>query len=689
MPIFPILATRWGSRPRSPFALVLLGFLLLGCRDQTTAPAAVAAITITSSHSELLVGDTHDYVAVALSAAGAALPDRVITWRSDNTTVATITPDGRLTAIGAGTAGLEATSGGRSVRIAIRVTAINPVPVLQALQPATVPATHSSTYELVVHGSGFTPQSVIRWNGVPRLTAFVSATELRMTASSNEADVPGALAITVHTPAPGGGTSAPIQLGIEQPVPIIATLQPSRIVTGWALPLSVTVSGRGFTAASTLYVDGVARPIDTVTPTSLAFRLASDELASPRTIDVRVLNRTPGGGTATSVFSVEAVPVASLQIELPYDVAWTWTGLGLPLKGVARSATNAVLTDRLVTWRIASPAIASLTPTGSDGVFLSGINPGTTSVSATVDQLTTHGVVTVYPRPQFDVLFSGGTLGNRFIARWNTIGTDVPVRLPLGMEAMHPAPSPDGTHIAFVGLRDAQHTELYVARADGSEIRRLTNDLFSDLYPVWSPDGSRIVFNSTRNGGLNIFSIRPDGTELVQLTWANPTEPLPGSGHAAAKPSWSPDGRRLVYSVALSGRSTLWIMDANGSEKRRLTSPVNADDFEPSWSPDGRTIVFRRVGRQPITTTLMRIDAVTGAEVHSTWYASVPQSESPQYSSDGTWLMMSGAAELNPPALFAVPAQAPQQGVRLVLPSFFGGGVRDARWIRRPSAITR
>ena len=143
--------------------------------------------------------------------------------------------------------------------------------------------------------------------------------------------------------------------------------------------------------------------------------------------------------------------------------------------------------------------------------------------------------------------------------------------------------------IAFVSARDG-NWQIYVMDADGKNQRRLTNNVWEDWFPSWSPDGERIVFNSRRDGNFRndfgitdeIYVMDADGSNQQRLT-----ENL----FDDRDPSWSPDGERIVFSSRGHGPDEIYVMDADGSNQRRLTENL-FDDRDPSWSPDGEWIAF-------------------------------------------------------------------------------------------------
>jgi Tol biopolymer transport system component len=89
------------------------------------------------------------------------------------------------------------------------------------------------------------------------------------------------------------------------------------------------------------------------------------------------------------------------------------------------------------------------------------------------------------------------------------------------------------------------------------------------------------------SGHSNVYTINPDGTGRRQLTHV-------GAAQAAGAPDWSADGAKIVYESNQTGDYRIWVMKADGSGKRRLTSDPGFADLEPAWSPNGKRILFSR-----------------------------------------------------------------------------------------------
>jgi len=182
-------------------------------------------------------------------------------------------------------------------------------------------------------------------------------------------------------------------------------------------------------------------------------------------------------------------------------------------------------------------------------------------------------------------------------------GSDI-VRLTDGVNDSWASWSPDGTKILFSSTRydpsieqclpgfPHEHgcpTDIYVMDAEGSNVVRLTDDPASEYQPVWSPDGRRIAFaRSLGDPQLShpvIFTMAPDGTEVRQISSAD--------GGSDFWPSWSPDGTQIVFAAIRRENWGIWVVDADGSNENQIFGGVGTGYVNnPVWSPDGSLIAF-------------------------------------------------------------------------------------------------
>lgn len=122
--------------------------------------------------------------------------------------------------------------------------------------------------------------------------------------------------------------------------------------------------------------------------------------------------------------------------------------------------------------------------------------------------------------------------------------------------------------------------------SNGDNQTNLTNNPATDANVSWSPDGTKLVFTSWRDGENvdEIYVMNPDGSNQRRLTY----NAVPGGD---GYPAWSPDGSRIAFTSHRDRWTEIYVMNADGSNQRRLTRLV-AGAYFSSWSPDGSQIAF-------------------------------------------------------------------------------------------------
>jgi Tol biopolymer transport system component len=153
-----------------------------------------------------------------------------------------------------------------------------------------------------------------------------------------------------------------------------------------------------------------------------------------------------------------------------------------------------------------------------------------------------------------------------------------------GRDDFSPAWSPNGKLIAYrINPSRGDEGDVMVVAARGGTPRNLTKSPgVADWSPAWSPDGRSIAFFSTRAGGRDLWLMQSDGSRKRRLT---------RDGSLNEYPTWSPDGRTIAFQSAREGEFEIHAIASDGRRRRNLSRHPARDQWA-AWSPDGRWIAF-------------------------------------------------------------------------------------------------
>jgi Tol biopolymer transport system component len=186
------------------------------------------------------------------------------------------------------------------------------------------------------------------------------------------------------------------------------------------------------------------------------------------------------------------------------------------------------------------------------------------------------------------IVFSSNRDGNYELYKMNNDGSaqERITSLPASDE-WTPDWSPDHNKIAYVisPIENALVSEIHIMNADGTGDTTITSNTSGDSRPIWSPDGSKILFYSKRDGHYEIYVMNADGSDQTRLTYTSTN---------AVYGQWSPNGMKIVYNDVTISTMTgqIHVMNSDGSNDTVLTNSSGINE-DPCWSTDGKSIVFQ------------------------------------------------------------------------------------------------
>ena len=334
------------------------------------------------------------------------------------------------------------------------------------------------------------------------------------------------------------------------------------------------------------------------------------------TVTAKVGDKT-GRGTLVVEAPAPVVPVAAVDVRPRVVVTYVATQAPLAVTVVGEDGT--VLSGRTVSWTVADESVATV---GADGVVV-GRREGETLVTATVEGKSATVAVSFKTASSYHLVFDRESPA----FYWMDMRTgEAQKHLEHGgtIRSRDASPSPTRSGFAYVyDFGPGTSPQIAIQNWSGTTYRFLTGG----DQPAWSPGGGRIAFRRSHEGRTDVWTIDADGvTEAVNLTADLP------EGVSSERPAWSPNGDRIVFSAGNArGGAELWVMNADGTGKRRLTSGPDRDT-EPSWIDD--RIVFTR--RTAVGTSELYSMFVNGALAQR--LTANGGAQMPAWSPDGRWI---------------------------------------------------
>jgi O-glycosyl hydrolase len=249
----------------------------------------------------------------------------------------------------------------------------NPQPSLTSLAPPSAIA-GAAAQTLMLNGTNFLASSTVTYNGVGHAATLVSSTQLTITLSAADQATAGNYAVVVTNPGPGGGSTAPLNFAVDNPVPSLTSLSPPSAIAG-AGAQTLTLGGTNFFSTSTVTYNGVAHAATYVSSTQLTITLSAADQATAGSYPVVVTNPGPGGGSSVPLsFAVNNSTVSLTSLSPPSAVAGagaqtlTLVGTGflnvstVTYNGVGHAATYVSTTELTISLSVADQSTAGSYP---------------------------------------------------------------------------------------------------------------------------------------------------------------------------------------------------------------------------------------------------------------------------------------------------------------------------------------
>jgi len=523
-----------------------------------------------------------------LSADGSPAAMMPVTWRSLSETVASVSPDGSVVGISTGQGVVEArTATGLVARATV---AVSSSPLAFGVDALSLAPGEQDTVPVVVPGQNnrHVATRLLTWTSSNPAVASVTPLGVAMGVAAGQAEVI----------ASGFGQTARLPVVVHRPVEEMSVNPPQGTIT-------VPMSGTASVSATARAADGTPVP-----EAPFTWRLADTTVASYDAA-ARLVRGKKIGNTRLTVVG----PGRGLEAVWTVEVVAGGLGLtpgrmGLSL-GERKTLTASFINERGqplspatgVQYSSLNPAVASVDNQGG----VQGVAVGHAGIVGAT-QWGKADTVDVYV--QGEILLNSSRRGNvptLFAFDRATPSHMTPLTRDSAAQQLDPAPSPDGSRVAYVTDRDG-NLEIYLMNADGSGPQRLTNTTATEGAPSWTPDGSKIVYASNAAGAatgtFHIWIMNADGSGQRQLTQGASND---------FQPAVSPDGKTIAFTSDRDGGGNynIYLMNVDGSNPRPFTKEL-VPETSPVWLADGELAYLLQEPGKTLISRVMRANVATG-----------------------------------------------------------------------------
>lgn len=479
----------------------------------------------------------------------------------------------------------------------------SPAPKISQLNPTHISAGQPA-FSLEVDGGDFTPGSIVLWNGQPRTTLFDTTSELHAQIFASDIQNAGTATVAVVTQSPGGGVTKLLTFTIDavnSNVPQITSISPTGVTTG-SNSFTLTVTGTGFVAQSTVTVNGNIRSTSFQGSTQLQAAVLSTDVATAGKLQIAVVNPPPGGGSSGFVFLPVKNPVPFISTVAPTAILAGSTASGLIVTGTGFVPDSVVTVNgapRATTFGGFTAVQAALTAgdfATAGVVQVRVVNPADGGVGGGTSNVATFAVnaTELAGLPLIVDLAPDGSQASNGICGATCPGGGTPTLTTAG-----PSASQSGEFIAFA----SNSTNLVTTPLITSSSIFLRDTCFSNVVKI---GGASTCIPKT-----TLVSVAPNGA-VANGSSSEPTIDSDGT-HVA----YTSTASNLVNYVVVPGitRQVYWenpcadVSCTTGAPTTALVSisadgsnPGNGESYNPVISSDGRYVAFISLATNLLTT---------------------------------------------------------------------------------------